>query len=185
MAGQRRLAEEVRTRLELVKADSTEGDNFSNNKNGRAMARSLTKRDELDELYFGKKVRQHLKEFGALCGVLLTGYGAWQGWHYHSIVDMAAFTTIGVILAVVGYAVPRLLHKPWKAWMGFAKLLSFVITPVIMTVLWFLVVVPFSLALKIFRVKNMDTSFKDDSAKSFWIVKEPKEDEFKLLERQF
>jgi hypothetical protein len=44
--------------------------------------------------------------------------------------------------------------------------------------------VPTSIALRLFRIKVMDTTFRSP-VPSYWETRNPKMDDFKLLERQF
>lgn len=68
--------------------------------------------------------------------------------------------------------------------MNLARWLSVVMTPVILTVLWVGLVIPLATLLRVFKTKVMDTTFREP-VDSYWISRDPRKDDFKLLERQF
>lgn len=169
MAGQGRLAEEVRTRLEVVEG----------------MKSITTPPSHLDAFFHRKTVRTHVREFGALFATILVGYGAYIGYRYETpLTEIFAFTLVGLLLRVVSITHPNLLVPAWRGWMMLARMLSVVMTPVMLTVLWVGLVIPLATLLKLFKTKIMDTTFREP-VESYWISRDPKKDDFKLLERQF
>lgn len=76
------------------------------------------------------------------------------------------------------------MHPLWKGWMAFAHKLSLVMTFAILSFAWTVVMMPMALLLKVLRIKVMDTSYKTGAA-TYWENRDPKFDNFKLLERQF
>ncbi len=140
--------------------------------------------DPLDELSFRKPIRQHVREFGALIGLILVLPAAYLAWRERSLATVGALVFAGCALYGVGARAPQLLVGVWRGWMRFAEKIGVVMTTLILSVGWFLVVVPTSIALKLFRIKVMDTTFRSPVA-SYWETRNPKMDDFKLLERQF
>jgi hypothetical protein len=68
--------------------------------------------------------------------------------------------------------------------MKIAEGIGMVMTMVILSIGWLCLVLPTSAALKLLRIKVMDTNFRSPVA-SYWETRDPKMDDFKLLERQF
>lgn len=138
----------------------------------------------LESLYYNKPVSQHVYEFCALIAIFLlfvAGYGVWHG----KGIEHAVVYGFGAIVVLgLGKIFPRLILPTWKLWMGFAGILAMIVTPIVMTALWVLMFIPIGLALKIFSVKVLDLRF-GEPVESYWEKRDPKKDNFKLLERQF
>lgn len=166
MAGERGLAHEVRARLK-PELRVIEG-----------------RRSFLEESFFGRPVRTHVREFGALFGAIFFAIGAYRAWHGRDIFDTLLFVSIGGTFAFLGYRMPGLLHPVWKAWMGFAHYLGLVMTFLIMGVVWCLAFVPMAMLLKLIGKRTIETKFKTES-ETYWISRSPALDDFKRLERQY
>ncbi len=77
---------------------------------------------------------------------------------------------IGVALAVVGTLAPKVVKPLYYAWMTMALALGFVMTRVLLTIFFFLVMTPVAL---IFRLIGRDPLHRklDRDAASYWIEK--------------
>jgi polyferredoxin len=82
------------------------------------------------------------REFGLIVGSILMLIGGW--WLYRGKFGKAADILLptGALLILFGLLLPRALVYPNKAWMLLAAGLSFVTTPIILGVVFFLVVTP-------------------------------------------
>jgi len=176
MAGERGLAQQIRTGLE-TKTDSAPS--------LRIIPGVKGKRDPLEDLFFRKPVRHHVKEFGALFALitlLVTGYLL-----YYKDISVQSTTALFIITAAFlyfGYFQPRILYPVWKGWMAFAEKIGFVMTLVIMSITWVIVLIPTAIALNVIRKRVMNCAFREDVA-TYWDERDPKLNDFKLLERQF
>ena len=171
MAGGRGLAKQVRARLD----DEPQTD---------MAPKSETKVSYLDELQFRKPVRRHVAEFAAvfaLIMVIVAGSGA-----YHGKPLSTVFTWIAaaMVLLLLGYKTPGVLHPLWKGWMKFAHVLGLVMTTLILAVAWTIALIPTAMGLKIFGIKVMDTTY-GAKVSTYWETRDPKENDFQLLKRQF
>jgi hypothetical protein len=82
------------------------------------------------------------REFGLLVGgvfVLLSGWWLYRG-KLGSVTNLTL--PLGAILIILGLVFPRALVFPNRAWMLLAQLLSFVMTPIILGIVFFLIVTP-------------------------------------------
>lgn len=88
-----------------------------------------------------------------------------RGGHY------PALMWIGAVLVVLGTVAPVVLRPLYRLWMLFAVALGFVMTRVILTVFYYLVLTPVGL---LFRVIGRDALNRrlDRQAESYWIEKE-------------
>ena len=84
--------------------------------------------------------RKALRNFGLLMAGVLLVVGGWMWWK-----SAAGWPWIGggaVLLAIIGLAMPMILKPLYRVWMIFALILGWVMTRVILTLVYFLVVTP-------------------------------------------
>lgn len=171
MAGARGLGNEIRTGLEEPLVSMTVANN------DRAV-------DVLDSQWMGKPVRTHVREFAVLFAIIFTGIASFKTYRYGVSTQSLAWALSGIVIGILGYRAPRLLHPLWKGWMKLAHYLSLVMTFVIMSLTWTIGFVPMAMLLKVLRIKTMDLSYKS-GATTYWETRDPKFDDFKRLEQQF
>ncbi len=86
------------------------------------------------------------REFGLIVGGILLALGSW--WVYRGkFFEVACVAlVVGVLLVGFGWLFPRALVYPNKAWMILAEALSYVMTRVILGIVFFLIVTPIGVA---------------------------------------
>ena len=109
--------------------------------------------------------------FGALGGLLL-----WRG---HEQVAIVLLVAAGLLLSA-GIAVPTRLGPVERAWMGMALAISKVTTPILMSVVYFLVMAPVGLLRRAFGGNPLRQHGPRDSN---WVEHKPSE--HGSLRRQF
>ena len=92
--------------------------------------------------------------------------------------------TPGLVLVTLGTIAPRTLKYIYLVWMGLALVLGFVVSHVILTVFFFLVVTPIGLIARL-AGKDFLRLKLDRQAKSYWIPREHKRKAVEEYERQF
>ena len=82
------------------------------------------------------------RDFGLLVGAVLALLGAW--WFYRDKFPTVRpwFLGAGAALIALGLLLPRSLRWPNRAWMALAEVLAFVMTRVVLAVVYFLIVTP-------------------------------------------
>jgi len=75
-----------------------------------------------------------------------------------------------VLLATV--AAPSLLSMPNRLWLRFGLLLHRIVSPVVLAVMFYLVVTPTGLLMRVFA-KNILRLRRETAAESYWIKREP------------
>jgi hypothetical protein len=171
VAGARGLENEIRVGLEQTVGDAP-------------VSAEVAKVDPLDAVTFGKTARRHVREFGSLFAIIC---GVVAGWKLSRGCDFGpcmAWLTAGALFGALGWFAPRILMPVWRGWMKFAHCLSIVMTAVILIVTWCVGFLPMALALRVFGIKRMDTSFKSDKP-TYWEPRDQKYDDFKRLELQY
>jgi hypothetical protein len=75
---------------------------------------------------------------------------------------------VGVTLVVAGLALPRILRGAYRVWMGFALALGWIISRVILTILFYLVLTPIAFIARLAGKEFMDIRW-DRKRNSYWI----------------
>lgn len=106
------------------------------------------------------------REFGLVVGGVFALLGSW--WIYRGKFDTAAHILIplGATLILLGLVFPKALIYPNKFWMKLAEAMAFVMTRVILGIVFFLVVTPIGV---IKRLTGWDPlSRRAGSSPSYW-----------------
>ncbi len=85
--------------------------------------------------------------------------------------DLPILWQIGVALAVVGTLLPAVVKPIYYAWMTMALALGFVMTRVLLTIFFFLVMTPVALVFKLIGKDPLHRKL-DREAESYWIEKQ-------------
>lgn len=136
--------------------------------------------EEIKKIKSGKK---QLREFGFVIGgilILFAGIGLWR--HRHETQNFLSgrhiTAYIGILFVTSGIFFYNILKPLQKLWMGFSIILGFFMSRVILGVLFYLVVTPIALVLKIMGKDILDQKI-DKAALTYWgerkIEQKPKE----------
>ncbi|MFN3597904.1 MAG: SxtJ family membrane protein [Rubricoccaceae bacterium] len=117
--------------------------------------------------------RPKLRSFGLVVGgvfLALALVSAWRnGWTLRPLA--LALVALGGPLVALGTLAPGLLRPAYRVWMGVAFALGFVMTRVLLTLLFFLVVLPIGLALRALG-KDPLARRPDAGAPTYWVSRE-------------
>lgn len=135
--------------------------------------------EEIKNIASGKS---ELRKFGLTVGTvlgLLGGLFLWRAkeYYFYFLIFSAAFLFLGTV-------VPILLRPIHKVWMILAVLLGWVMTRMILSVLFYLVVTPIGLLARLFGKGRLNLAF-DKSAESYWRSKDNTRQETSDYEKQF
>jgi len=121
-------------------------------------------KEELKALEISRKI---LRNFGLLVGgvFLLLGY-----WIYHSYQSsfFILFLAAGGSLFVSGLLLPNFLSSVYKIWMGLAFALGWVVSRILLIILFYLGITTIGFIAKIFGKKFLDIKFRDNK-NTYWI----------------
>lgn len=122
-------------------------------------------KEELTALEISRKI---LRKFGLMVGgiFLLIGF-----WIYHSSQSFAGiiFICIGILLLIFGLLFPNTLSGIYKVWMGLAFALGWLVSRVLLIVLFYFVLTPVGFIAKIVGKKFLDIDYKVKK-ESYWII---------------
>ena len=120
-----------------------------------------------------------LKKFGITMAVIF-GIVSFSFYRHHHQTWSLAFVVLGVIFLFLGVLKSPALKIPQKLWMGLAFLMGGVMTKVIMTVIFYVMVTPLAFFAKIFGQNFLRPKHPGQKPGSYWIpstiTKENKEE---------
>ncbi len=136
----------------------------------------------IDDLKKIKSSRQELKKFGRGGGIfflaILIIVLLWKReFHWQFFILSAAFGGSGCLA-------PILLKPIYLVWMPLATIIGWVITKIILSLLFFLTVIPVGLLGRLFKAKFLDLKI-DPVAETYWIKKKAADFNKASYERQF
>lgn len=110
--------------------------------------------------------------FAVLAGLML--------WRQHGVA-MWVFASVAAVLALAGLLVPSRLGPAQRAWMAMAHAISRITTPIVLTAMYVLTIVPTGLVM---RALGRDPLAHERDADGFWVDR-PADGRRSDLRRQF
>lgn len=129
---------------------------------------------ELKSLDFSVK---SLRKFGITIGIVFVIISVL---FWYSELVRIVFLSSGSILLICGIILPARLKTIYKFWMGLAFALGWIVSRMILTILFVFVMTPIGLIARLFGKKFLDLKW-GDSKNSYWIVKENKEIDYEKM----
>ena len=136
-------------------------------------------REDIKQLKTGKR---ELRKFGLLVGGVFLALGILV-WVRHKPYYPYLLTP-GVILIAGGVIFPKRLKQVYIAWMSLAMLLGFVVSTVLLTVFFFLVIMPIGLVARLAGKDFLGLRIHREVS-SYWIRREQVAQSKADYERQF
>lgn len=121
------------------------------------------------------------RRFGVQVGLAFIVLGSIARWREHSITSVVLWS-LGVALVAGGLLAPAHMGPIYRGWMRFALALSKITTPLIMGAIYFVVLLPTGLLLRLFGHRPIQRS---SSAATFWIQRGGAGDAHQDMTRQF
>jgi hypothetical protein len=112
--------------------------------------------------------RSEIRKFGFVVGAVFLGLGAW--FYFRHKTYFSIFFWIGTPLVVGGAIVPNALRPVYLGWMSLAVVLGHIVSTLLLTLLFYLVVFPVGLTARI-AGKDFLNRKLDRGAGSYWIKK--------------
>jgi hypothetical protein len=100
--------------------------------------------------------------------------GLQSGWY---------FIAAGVVLALCR-AVPPLFRLIYRTWIGFSVILGYFVSRILLTIIFFVVIIPTGFLMRLLGKDPMDRKL-DPDAKTYWIKREEGPPDPESYERQF
>ena len=119
----------------------------------------------LEEIKNIKSEKSDIRKFGITLGIILIIIAGFLFWKEKEPFQM--FLTIGVILCVLGVAIPVVLKQLYWIWMILATILGWIMTRVILSVLFYVLISPIGLIARIFGKQFLELRW-NKSKNSYW-----------------
>jgi hypothetical protein len=116
----------------------------------------------------GLSVRQGRK-FGLELGLALLALGGLAWWRGRGPVALGLWVA-AVLLLLAALLVPARLRPVERAWMGCARLMSRVTTPLLVGALYFIVITPTAILMRALGRNPLDSRGERDSS---WVARDP------------
>jgi multisubunit Na+/H+ antiporter MnhG subunit len=106
------------------------------------------------------------RDFGLIVGGVFTLLSLW--WFYRGKFQTTREITVsvGLLLLLLGLVLPKALVWPNKVWMGFAEVLSFVSTRIILGIVFFLIISPIGFIKRMFGWDPLNR--RAGAAETYW-----------------
>jgi hypothetical protein len=129
-----------------------------------------------------KESEKDLRKFGLTIGIIIILIAALLFWKQKP--SFIYFFPVGLFLVLAGILTPALLRPLNKGWMIFSVLLGWVMTRVILSVLYYIILTPIGIIAKISGKKFLELKI-DKSKESYWEKRVKTELNTADYERQF
>ncbi len=138
---------------------------------------------EIKEISADKK---GLRSFGIVVGTIFALIAVFVFWRKSFVLGTAVFTlgAIGSVLVLGGLLIPAALRPVHKVWMSIAIVLGAIMSRVILSLVFYLVVTPIGLLMRLFG-KDPITKKPDPSLETYWIPKDPAESDKSRLMKYY
>ena len=123
-------------------------------------------KDELKALDISTKA---LRKFGLLVGGIFLLIGIWIYYSSQSFIGII-FISVGALLLIFGLLFPNSLSGVYKIWMGLAFALGWIVSRILLTILFYFGITLIGSIAKIVGKKFLDVKFRDGK-NSYWVVR--------------
>ena len=135
-----------------------------------------------DKLKSIKSSRKDLRTFGLTMGIFFLLVGSLLIWRKGP--EFLFIVILGAVLLLSGFLFPRGLKPIHRVWMTLATIIGWVMTRTVLILLYYLVITPAGLAMRIFGKQSLELKW-DASATSYWNHRSPGSSRTVDYERQF
>ncbi len=121
------------------------------------------------------------RKFGLTVGIAFLVLGTISRWRGHDTAPLILWGA-GGSLSLLGLLIPSRLGPVYRGWMKGAELLSKVTTPVFMGVVYFLVITPMGIVM---RLLGKNPLVHRAESETYWKTRQPRPDAEEAMRRQF
>lgn len=126
-------------------------------------------------------IRKELRDYGLVMGAAITLLGCVRWWWHDFEHFPVWFVAVAAVFAAVGLIIPEILRPIYWAWMRFALGMNWVVTRVLLTTVFVVMIIPGRVIL-LLRGKDPLKRAWDPEALTYW---EEPEEQPEELERYF
>ena len=119
----------------------------------------------LEEIKNIKSEKSDLRKFGITIGVILLVIAGFLFWKEKE--SFQILLTFGVSFCILGIVIPFILKPIYWIWMIFATILGWIMTRVILSLLFYIIITPIGLIPRFFGKQFLELRW-DKSKESYW-----------------
>ena len=136
----------------------------------------------LDDIRNIKSSKRDLKKFGITMGIVLAVFGALFLWRQRNV--YVVLFGISAFFLFFGLVIPVVLKPIQKVWMSFAITIGWFMSRVLLTILFFIILTPTGLLLRLFGKDFLDTDLRKKK-ETYWITMDSSKKDKMTYEKQF
>lgn len=136
----------------------------------------------IEEIKNIKNEKRDFRNFGITVGLVLIVISAFLFWKSKDSFEIILVS--GLALLVLGLMIPVVLKPVYWVWMVFGAVLGWIMTRVILSVLFYLVITPIGIVSRLSRNKFLDLNWHE-AEDSYWNVRNPGRRNNEDYEEQF
>ena len=114
---------------------------------------------------------KEIRKFGLVIAIALGVIGSFVYVKFGNFDVVGWLWGIGLLFLILGFILPSVLRPIYKIWMLLAFFIGGIVSRVILTVLFYVVLTPTGLVLRLFGKDVLDQRFEKDR-ESYWIKKD-------------
>ncbi|UCG48054.1 MAG: hypothetical protein JSU94_21570 [Phycisphaerales bacterium] len=137
----------------------------------------------IDEIGDIKSTRGDLRKFGLTMAAALAVIGGFLLWRQKGYYPY--LFCVSILLLLAGLLAPSALKPVQKIWMTLAVMMGWFMTRLILISLFYLVLTPTALLMRLLGKDMLDIRFQGDSRSSYWIAREARQPKKSDYEKQF
>ena len=136
----------------------------------------------LEEIKNIKSEKSDLRMFGITIGVILLIIAGFLFWKEKE--SFQILLTFGITFCILGIAIPFILKPIYWIWMIFATILGWIMTRVILSLLFYFIITPIGLIPRFFGKQFLELRW-DKSKESYWNFRTNERRQKEDYEKQF
>ena len=125
-------------------------------------------------------MKKDLRNFGITLGTILAVIGAVL--YFRQKPNSVYFLMISLALLLPALIFPQILKMPYRFWMKLSDIMGWIMTRVILTILFYLVFTPTALILKVIKKDLLNLKIKPNQS-SYWLEKKTQLDKQSILKQ--
>ena len=136
----------------------------------------------IEEIKNIKSEKSDLRKFGITVGIILIIVGGFLYWKEKE--SFQILLTAGVVLLILGLTIPVILKPIYWVWMVFATILGWLMTRVILTLLFYVILSPIGLIARLLGKQFLDLKL-NHLQQSYWSMRTVEPSNTQNYEKQF
>ena len=136
----------------------------------------------LEELKNIKSEKSDLRKFGITIGIILVMIAGFLFWKEKE--SFQIFLTVGAVLCIFGVVIPVILKPIYWIWMIFATILGWIMTRIILSILFYVILTPIGLIPRLFGKQFLELKWNRTN-RTYWNYRSGDVIEKEKYEQQF